>query len=742
MAAMAVPEPDPSDEPATELDARDWAGEDAPRLSPSALNRYLGCEYRTYLDLLRRRGELDAEPRPPKMEHLFDRGDRHETAVVDGLRADGFEVVSLDDPGASVEERAARTMAAMREGRQVLHQGCFANGTWVGYPDFLIRVDEPSTLGDWSYEVHDAKLSRTARPAHVFQLLFYTDELERLQGVRPAHMYLMLGDGEHPSLLPDDFDAYAGSIREEFVERYRELAAGATPAYPYPVPACDFCHWWLFCRDKRREDDHLSLVANLRRAQGLHLEKAGVSTVAGLAGLADEVVIPRLSQDTTRTLRAQADLQVRSRGLERPLFELLAPDHDRGLGRLPAPSAGDIHFDFEGDPNWGDEGLEYLFGTLFEDGGATRYWPLWATSRAEEKHALERWIDWLMERLETHPDLHVFHYNSYEPVALKRLVARHATRELQLDELLTRKVFVDLYGITRQAVRAGVESYGLKAMEAVYGFARSEQIDAVGSLRRWQSWLDDGGQRWLDEIAIYNEDDCRSTLALYEWLRGRRPEAEATFGISLAELAPEPPKPPSDRALELQRRTDALRPRLLDGLPDDESEDTAEQRGRRLAFALTGYHTREAKPQWWAFFDRRDHKTVEQLRDEDSEAIGCLTLVSTEQVGGSWHWTLTYEPQDHKLGPGGVDDPIAEKGATIVTLDDTTRTLVVKRGVKQGEEPPVALAPGGPFSVEAQIDAVFTFAERAADDGFDRAEAGLDLLLRRSPRFVAGTPPL
>src|SRR3954452_7266287 len=106
MAAMAVQEPDPSDEPAPELDARDWAGEDLPRLSPSALNRYLGCEYRTHLDLLRRRGELDAEPKPPQMEMLFERGIRHETEVVEGLLADGVEVVALEDPEASVEERS------------------------------------------------------------------------------------------------------------------------------------------------------------------------------------------------------------------------------------------------------------------------------------------------------------------------------------------------------------------------------------------------------------------------------------------------------------------------------------------------------------------------------------------------------------------------------------------------------------------------------------------------------------
>src|SRR3954452_23574227 len=112
MAAMAVQEPDPSDEPAPELDARDWAGEDAPRLSPSALNRFLGCEYRTYLDLLDRRGELDAERRPPRLQLLLDRGQRHEDDVLDGLLAEGRDVVSIKDENATVEERAGRTLEA------------------------------------------------------------------------------------------------------------------------------------------------------------------------------------------------------------------------------------------------------------------------------------------------------------------------------------------------------------------------------------------------------------------------------------------------------------------------------------------------------------------------------------------------------------------------------------------------------------------------------------------------------
>jgi predicted RecB family nuclease len=394
---------------------------DVPTLSPSALNRFLECEYRTYLDLLDKRGELDAERRPPQLQLLLDRGQRHEDAILAGLLAEGRDIASIKDDHASVEARSARTLHAMREGREVIYQACFATGAWVGYPDFLIRVPEPSRDWRWSYEVHDAKLAAKARPDHVFQLLFYADALEAVQGVRPRRMLLILGSGQEPIIDPQDFDAYAAGIRERFVERYAELAAGAEPAYPYPVSACEFCPWWHVCVQKRRADDHLSLVANLRRTQGMQLEQVGVRTVATLATLDPNAVIPRLGHDSLVTLRAQADLQLRSRGLERPLYEFLEPAHDRGLARLPAPDPGDVHFDFEADQTWGDEGLEYLFGTVYEEGGESRYMPLWARTRAEEKQALETWIDWLVVRLVAYPDLHVFHYNAYETTALKRL---------------------------------------------------------------------------------------------------------------------------------------------------------------------------------------------------------------------------------------------------------------------------------------------------------------------------------
>lgn len=718
------------------------------RLSPSRLNDFLGCEHRTYLDLLADRGEITREEyAPPDAQLLLERGLRHEEDFLQSLRDEGRDVLSLGEKG-KPSERAAQTEAAMREGREVIHQACFLHHNWIGYADFLIRVDTASDLGDWSYEVHDAKLGRSAKPTYIFQLLFYNQQVERIQGLRPARMHLVLGDGERPPFRPEEFDAYAARVTEHFVARRAELEAGAEPAYPYPVSDCGFCPWWKHCATKRREGDHLSLVATLYRSQGLKLEAEDIHSVADVAAIPPDTTIPRLAPATLDGLRQQADLQLRSRGLETPLYELHEPEHDRGLARLPKPSEGDVFFDFEGDPWWGDEGLEYLFGTVYLENGDWKYWPLWAETRADEKLRFEEWMDWITDRLKAYPDLHIFHFNSYEPVALKKLMSRHATREHEVDELLRRKVFVDLYGVVRQAFRAGVESYGLKALEAVFGFERRAPLrEAIGSLRGWQAYLENGNREELDAIAAYNEDDCYSTLALREWLMDRRREAEAQFDTVIDELEPEPAKPLSDKAQRYLEKLELAREQLTTDLPDDESTDTEDQRARRLVFDLLGYHRREAKPAWWEYFDRVG-KTPEELRDYDSEAIGDLTLVPgsrVEPVKRSLVFTLEFPQQEYKLAEGDVVDPAGECAATIISLDEATRTLRVRRGLKAGTEPPRALIPGTPFSTDAQVDALFRFASRLHERGLEPCgslDSATDLLMRRAPRFVAGTPRL
>jgi uncharacterized protein len=80
---------------------------------------------------------------------------------LENLKAQGRSVIDIvgDD---DIVSRSERTRAALREGADVIYQGAFLEGPWQGYSDFLLKVPRPSALGDYSYEVADTKLSRSA----------------------------------------------------------------------------------------------------------------------------------------------------------------------------------------------------------------------------------------------------------------------------------------------------------------------------------------------------------------------------------------------------------------------------------------------------------------------------------------------------------------------------------------------------------------------------------------------------
>src|SRR5678816_4286208 len=122
-----------------------------------------------------------------------------------------------------------------------------------------------------------------------------------------------------------------------------------------------------------------------------------------------------------------------------------------------------------------------------------RYTSRWSFDRPRERETFESFIDTVIEQQQRFPKLHVYHFSPYEPAALKRLMGRYATREDEVDGLLRAGVFVDLYGILKQTLRASVERYSLKDLEIFFGFDRSTDLrDARKSLTALEYALEFG----------------------------------------------------------------------------------------------------------------------------------------------------------------------------------------------------------------------------------------------------------
>ena len=621
-------------------------------LAASDVVGHLACPHLTQLNRAVAEGELTAPSREdPELELVARRGEEHERAQLDRFLAAGGQVVAIGGDSWSADglrAMEARTVEAMQAGADVIYQAGFFDGRWHGRADFLVKTRVPSGLGPWSYEVADAKLARSLRVATLLQMCEYSNHLARLQERWPAHMHAVLGGGHTESFAVQDVAAYHRVLRA----RLERAVTGPVPAtYPDPVEHCAVCPWRDICAERRRADDHLSLVAGMRHDQVRRLTQAGITTVTELRERCPQVV--GIQPATIARLHAQAALQVRQRLDGRIRYELLPADREeRGLRALPSPSPGDVFFDIEADPYVGERGLEYLFGVTEVVGGRPVYHAFWAHDRAAERRAFEAVIDQLVERRRQDPGMHVYHYAAYETAVVRRLSGEHGTREEAVDQLLRAGVFVDLYQVVRQGLRLSTESYSLKRIEPLFMPMRSGAItDAGSSIVAYELWLEDGNSRRLEEIADYNQTDCESTWRLRDWLETRRLEYQVREGVELDRPAARTGTP-SETAQQMSFETAVLATALTADVPDDPGARTEEQKARLLLANLLDWHRREARPEWRNYFARLG-MTTEELYD-DGDTLAGLTFVG--QVGADKQSVIhryTFDPrQDFTIGVG------------------------------------------------------------------------------------------
>ncbi|HET8780042.1 MAG TPA: TM0106 family RecB-like putative nuclease, partial [Agromyces sp.] len=544
------------------------------------------------------------------------------------------------------------------------------------------------------------------------------------------------------------------------------------------------------------------LVAGLRVMQRAALHDAGITTIEELA--ASEGPVAGILDATIENLRVQARLQLEAEVAEAvadaagdrspddpPLPPPVVVRDAASLAAIPEPDPGDLFFDFEGDPLYTegaatDWGLDYLFGMVDTE---QRFTPIWAHSFAEERVALEQFLALVAARRAAHPNMHIYHYASYERTHLLTIAARHGVGEAAVDQLLADGVLVDLYPIVKRAVRVGSRSYSIKKLEPLYmgtelreaevksggdsilEYVRARELLATGETDAATGLVGAAAaQHVLDDLADYNRYDCVSTLRLRDWLLGLAREAgvEPVPESLLAEAAKAAGKvyEASPLAVELQR---------LAGPPDDPERD-ADHTALALAAAAIDYHDREAKTFWWSHFFRveqpleawEDHRDVlvvdpaasavvqrwyredrQQVDRRQLELRGRVAPGSKFSVGAEFF--VLYEPPAPfpriALRPGSR----AHNSVRVLeVLDDG---LIVEERSVAGvtwSELPMAVVPGTPPPAGRQRDAILEWSQQLAS-AYPFAwpkNPAVDVLRRTPPRTrvdlggAAGLAPL
>ena len=715
------------------------------QLSASDLVNHLACRHLTELNYEEAVGERVAPSRwEPTLELLRERGLAHEQAYIGHLQGAGHRVTSIGGVGVDAAT-VASTVQAMRSGRDIIVQCTLDDGRWSGRTDILRRVEVPSNLDDWSYEVIDTKLARETKSGTILQLSLYSDLVRSVQGLLPENMYVVAPwtEFEPKVYRTNDYSAYYRLVKtwleSSLAERTRE------PTYPDPKEHCLVCRWSRQCDTRRRSDDHLCLVAGIYSRQIDELKGRDVATTSTLATMPMPLRWKPESGAAAsyEKVRKQARVQVAGWETGLPVYEPLAPEHEVGFARLPEPSPGDIFFAFEGDPFVGPGGLEYLFGYIALNGaGQEDYTGLWALSYEEEKCNFERFVDWVMDRWETHPDMHVYHFAPYEPSAMKRMMGRHATREEEVDRMLRAGLFVDLHRVVRGGLRASVESYSIKELERFFGYTREVSLSKANSALYGVSApleLGDPGairEEHKEVVEGYNRDDCASTLHLRDWLEGIRQDL-IDRGAVIERPQPEDGQA-AEELTERQKMIRALGERLAGDVPALEDDRSPEQHARWLLANMLDWHRREEKAVWWEFFRLRE-SSVEELMDE-RQAVAELKFVDQVEAPGRLPVHRYSFPVQETTLRGGETllMPGGDPAGTLVSIDVPNRTVDIKKRGKTADIHPEAVFAHDIVRSDVLKDALVRIGKHVADNGIAGAGsygAARDLLLREPPHL-------
>jgi predicted RecB family nuclease len=707
--------------------------------SPSDLVNFLASPFASWMDryYLEHPDKITPDPKDECLQLIAETGNEHEAQILADMKTAIPDLVelSMQDP-----EALQKTRDAIVAKVPVIYQGKLASGVFEGYSDFLKLAQNNE------YVVWDTKVARSPKPYYAIQLCCYSEMLAATCGTTlPERFGIILGTGEEVLLRVDDFIHYYQRVRDSFLAMQKDFT-GNFADRPEPLARGNHGRWASHADVYLDERDHLVRVAGISIGQIRKLNDTGIQRLEQLA-TGKAVAVRKMAEPTLKKLTAQAKLQHETREDRKvtpealPRFEVLnatGPNGEPiGLATLPVAHPADVFFDMEGYPLMLG-GLEYLFGasTINSETGEIEFQDWWAHDRDQEKLALEGFVDWVFARWQANPGMHIYHYAAYEVSAVRRLSTRHDTRQDEVDQLLRNNVFVDLYQTVRQGLLIGEDSYSIKSVERLYRPKRKTEVataaDSIVQYARWMSSLEP--QDWkqssiLKGIRDYNEDDCKSTAELVQWLRATSKKHKIQFVTAVEFESPPEPPPWLQAMLETVAK--------LRNKGDETSTVLAD---------LLGYHRRELKPVYWRMFDRAEMKTDEELREDPSCIEGIKRNGTPVPEKQSLLQEYTFDPsQECKLKAGEKSKVMFKHNLKpklgLFALDASAGVLQIKVGKKtlidkfNGEFPGVGTLLADEIVPPGKIpEALTAVAIQHQDDKLHGPVAAL--LSRKPPKYL------
>ena len=490
-------------------------------LSASTLFNFIQCSHRVWRDVYGPLDEKVLEPNP-FVQLLWDKGVLHEGRVIESIG----QFVDVRD--GSYEDRSERTLAAMQGGADLIYQGVLIYGNYLGIPDLLKRnsdgtympIDIKSGRG---FEGSDEEGDEKYKKHYAIQLCHYVELLKQLGFAKSDKAKII--DINNNEVIYDLQTAIGIKNKNTWWEYYFEiraevedLLANKKENKPAMAGICKLCPWYYSCKKWAAGTNDLTNIFYLGRSKRDTLnEDLNITRVGQMQTIDIDQILKHKATDKN-FLRGIGPATLTKIVARAKILQTKSAPVIYTKIKFPDKSY-ELYFDIEDDPT---QEIVYLHGIYERSPSGERFVSFVAddTSKESEKLAWQKFWDYI--RSLPKDDYAVYYYSQHEHTVYKKMRDEYpdVVSEKELEDFFDKERAIDLYThVILPYTDWPLGSYSVKEIAQYLGFKwRDATPSGALSIQWYNDYLKDRDPGKLTRILEYNEDDCKATMVIKDYL--------------------------------------------------------------------------------------------------------------------------------------------------------------------------------------------------------------------------------
>jgi uncharacterized protein len=344
------------------------------------------------------------------------------------------------------------------------------------------------------------------RPKQEYQVIiaFHAHVLAAVQNVILNKAGLILRNKDKTYVV--DLDKLTPQMLDVLEEYIQVIESDTAPELFISRQKCNLCPWYNSCYAIAQSQQHLSLLPGVTPIRYTQLQNLAINSLETLVQTHPSNLAHLTGFDSN--IATKLVVQAQAVFTQQPL--ILSNSLSTEYLTFTAPI--ELYFDIEAQP---DLNLNYLLGVLVVDRVANteEFYSFLAETPEQERFIWQQFLDLVNQ----YPQAPIYHFCAYEVDTVQRLAKLYRTPYSHIHPVLNR--FIDIYEQLIQNVALPIDSYALKTIARWIGFEwRDQEANGAKCIYWYDQWLETGDRTLLAVIQRYNEDDCRATRTVKDWL--------------------------------------------------------------------------------------------------------------------------------------------------------------------------------------------------------------------------------